>query len=256
MWRILHDSVAGTSHRGAGLPCQDSTYAQAVPSPHGEVLIGVCADGAGSALHSDVGSKRACLELARLVVDFLDHSPVEGVNVATATVWCCRILDAMNTEAAELGVPVRDLASTVLTAIVGEEHALFFQIGDGAIVVGQNGRYEPIFWPAHGEYVNTTTFITEGEFETNLHVATSEAVDEVALFTDGLEMLVLDVARRSAHQEFFAPMFASMRAASQEDDLDVDFRAFLDSPRVNEKTDDDKSLILAVRHKHDTTTPR
>ena len=104
----------------------------------------------------------------------------------------------------------------------------------------------PVFWPQVGEYANTTWFVTSADFEQMLQVR-GEAVDEVALFTDGLQMMALHFATRSVHRPFFEPLFAALRGAAQPEDLVVPLRAFLDSPAVNERTDDDKTLVLAVR---------
>ena len=70
---------------------------------------------------------------------------------------------------------------------------------------------------------------------------------ECALLTDGLQLLALNFAKRSAHTAFFAPFFTTLRAAPEPTDLVVDLRAFLDSSSVNSRTDDDKTLLLATR---------
>src|SRR4051794_33768846 len=59
MWKILHASAVGTSHQVTGRPCQDHCDARIVPPVGGDVLIAACADGAGSAEHSDIGARVA-----------------------------------------------------------------------------------------------------------------------------------------------------------------------------------------------------
>ena len=39
------------------------------------------------------------------------------------------------------------------------------EFGDGAIVALLEEAYQVIFWPQSGEYVNTTNFVTDQEFE-------------------------------------------------------------------------------------------
>ncbi|MGL4552961.1 MAG: PP2C family serine/threonine-protein phosphatase, partial [Gemmataceae bacterium] len=63
---------------------------------------------------------------------------------------------------------------------------------------------------------------------------------------DGLQGLALHYATRTAHGPFFAPLFRALRGADPEE-LGDPMRAFLESPRVNGRTDDDKTLILAAR---------
>ena len=68
----------------------------------------------------------------------------------------------------------------------------------------------------------------------------------MALFTDGLQTLALDYTR-AAHSPFFAPMFAALSSETEPGGLLGPLSAFLESPAVNERTDDDKTLILATR---------
>jgi hypothetical protein len=143
---------------------------------------------------------------------------------------------------------LRELACTLLLAVVGERAAAFSQIGDGAIVISVNQEYETVFWPQSGEYINTTNFVTDDRWEDHLEFSVRhEAIDEVALFTDGLQALVLSYAEKRAHCPFFAPLFRTLRDAPSPDELAAPLRRFLDSPRVNDRTDDDKSLIVAAR---------
>ncbi len=74
-------------------------------------------------------------------------------------------------------------------------------------------------------------------------------VEELALFTDGLERLALDFATNTAFPGFFEPMFKPLKItnAGRQRELSRELRTFLDSPRVIERTDDDKTLILARR---------
>ena len=106
-------------------------------------------------------------------------------------------------------------------------------------------------WPQHGEYANTTLFVTDAvaraafEFCAHPHV-----VDEVAVFTDGIESLVLHFATKSVHSVFFDTMFAPVRrlaAAGIDRALSDRLAEYLDSPPVCERTDDDKTLLLASR---------
>lgn len=77
----------------------------------------------------------------------------------------------------------------------------------------------------------------------------NERVDEVALFTDGLQNLALHFQTQTAHTPFFRPMFEWLRPAPEgrREKLSASLAAFLDSPKVNDCTDDDKTLILATR---------
>jgi hypothetical protein len=142
----------------------------------------------------------------------------------------------------------RDFSCTLLVALVDERSALFFQIGDGAIVYrGEDGSYAPALWPQSGEYANCTWFVTDEEAAARVQLAVAEEVHEVALLTDGLTGLALRFLSREAHGPFFEPMFARLRAEPGSEALPEELRAFLESTAVNQRTDDDKTLVLATR---------
>lgn len=154
------------------------------------------------------------------------------------------------------GCRPREYASTLIAAVVGAEAAVFFQVGDGAIVVGTAGGqpgYHCIFWPAHGERENFTYFATEPHAADRLEWRFTEGrVEEIALFTDGLERMALQPTSRMPRASFFDPLFASLRTAPDTslDALSTYVGEFLESPEVNQHTRDDKTLILATRRRH------
>lgn len=253
-WRVLRASVVGTSHAKTGAPCQDASDAARLPSSDGEVLGLACSDGAGSARLSHEGSSLACAAILGEVHDFLERHPLRAATRDIVEAWFVGVHAAIAARATELDAVPRDLACTLLLAVVGPDAAVFAQIGDGAIVVDASGgaEYAPVFWPQSGEYANMTYFATEPEALRHLSVALvhDRAVNEVAIFSDGLQGLALRFEERSAHAPFFRPMFAHLRRqpAGDAPALDAGIRAFLDSPPVNGRTDDDKTLVLATRH--------
>ena len=261
MWTVVARSAQGTSHRKAGQPCQDYGEGRVIDTAAGAVLIAGCADGAGSAERSAFGAQlavRAFLDCAAqaLKTDGLDVSNVDG---DTLRVWVSAARCQMEGEAKALGAPLREFACTLLTAVVGPNTAAFSQIGDGVIVRNGPEGYQHVFWPDSGEYANTTWFLTDSNFERYWrYTRLTEPVQDVALLTDGLQMLALEYATRRAHERFFGPLFGALRAAPNDAALQDALDAFLDSPRVNERTDDDKTLVLATRmHQlnHDPVDP-
>jgi len=60
-------------------------------------------------------------------------------------------------------------------------------------------------------------------------------------------MLALDFSQSKAHDPFFAPLFRTVKNGPDEEVLRSALLDFMDSNRVNERTDDDKSLLLATR---------
>jgi hypothetical protein len=73
-----------------------------------------------------------------------------------------------------------------------------------------------------------------------------QSINKVALFSDGLERLLLDHRQKSAHAPFFDAMFSGLGSGSQRL-LSEDLGRYLRSDRITERTDDDTALILAAR---------
>ena len=252
-WKVSGASVTGTSHRRSGLPCQDSSSYRVT----GGVLIAAVADGAGSATMSDIGSALAAdvsvRTAERLLQEFHDHSPHPLHETCLKRVVTGAVQEArreLHEESKRLGVDVRQLATTLLLAIHTGSLLAAAQIGDGAMVVSKGpGAYATIITPQRGEYANQTNFLTSSDAIAKLDVRTARVGDNthrLAMFTDGLQNIVLNSADDSPHAPFFDPVFAWMRSQPDADGADRKLAAFLESPRVTNRADDDLTLLLAA----------
>ena len=256
-WRVAHTSVIGTSHEKTGLPCQDAGCCRIVSDAEGRhVLLAVACDGAGSASRSLDG---ATLTVDRFLKEFSEatsHSGLGGITKEFVEDWLSRLRAEIRDRAEVAELSPREFACTILGAVVGQDRAVFFQVGDGAIVV--SNRAEPddygwVFWPQHGEFANETNFITQDNALEVLEFELEErCVDEVAMFTDGIERLVLDLQEKTAHAPFFRTLFGWLIktepvAVSEEIPASEVVSHYLGSKQINDRTDDDKTLILASR---------
>lgn len=252
-WRHVSASVIGTSHERAGGVCQDSNACSVLPNlPDGDVLIAVVADGAGSASRAEQGAAMACRSITTSVVRFLGERQLAEIGRQEVENWIELFRGEVSEVAAEANLGARDFACTLLSAIVGACRAVFFQVGDGSIVVSDSEEqtYGHVFWPDRGEYENTTFFATDDEFSRNLQFENvGRKVLEVAMFSDGLQRLALDFSKAMPHEAFFRGLFPSVRTAQPDgiEQLSRSLHEFLASARVNERTDDDKTLVLATR---------
>jgi len=158
----------------------------------------------------------------------------------------------------ESGLSPRDYACTFLTAIIGPEDSVFAQIGDGAIVISvpdSPDEYNYVYWPQKGEYENMTFFATDPGANNKLAFGYQKGViEEVALFSDGLERLALNFTQQEPHAPFFRPMFVPLRSTEVDEtgmaqQLSLALQQYLASDKVNDRTDDDKTLILATRRR-------
>lgn len=249
MWRHVAQSLQGPSHAAAGTVCQDSHLVHVLGEAAAQTMIACSADGAGSAKHSDIGSKLVC----EVIVDkatqhYESHGNFNQLQRADIIAWCEGARERFRTVADDQDCEMRDLATTLCVAILTPEGSFFFQIGDGAITVGRQGVYGVVFWPQSGEYANVTNFLTSDRFQDKVEFeATSSCFTDVALFTDGIERLALNFENQIPHLPFFMPLFHAVRATVKGGDLDADLKQLLQSDSVNNRSDDDKTLILATQ---------
>lgn len=251
-WRGAAASVIGTSHIKADLPCQDAhAYELIVESE--EVLVLIASDGAGSAAHSEVGSHLACRELLdNIRLYFSDGNRLSDLTREVALGWLKNAGSAIDQAAARAETSVREYACTLLAALISPTHAAFLQVGDGAIVVrSDSDGWAYVFWPQHGEYINTTVFLTDPVALKNFEFEVAPSViHEVAAFTDGIESLVLHYATQAVHGPFFDKIFGPVRTLSTagfDERLSDQLKTYLSSDTICEKTDDDKTLLIASR---------
>ena len=246
-WKTLAAAVAGPRKEPSA--CEDHCEVRVLAIGDHDVLVAVCADGAGSASHGGEGARIACATLHDQVREALQPGRRSRSGVPSKHSihkMFVRVAERLQVEARLLGVPVRELATTLLLAVVAPGAAAFAQVGDGVIVVRDLQGCRHVFWPARGEYANTTDFATDDVLA--LRCTTAGAVDELALMSDGLQVLALDYAAQAAHPPFFSGFFSEMhRVHAPETELSEPLRRFLGSPAVSQRTDDDVSLVLAVR---------
>lgn len=218
------------------------------------VAVLVVSDGAGSALRADEGSDLTCRSIVEAVEVFLANGgQVADISLDTARSWVEMVQAAITFRAGESGTAPRDYACTLLAAVIAEDTAAFLQIGDGAMVVADEaGEWTWVHWPQRGDYANTTYFVTEeGATDQLAFDLIARRIDEVALFTDGIEALVLHYATKTVHAPFFDKMFVPVRTLEAEGidpGLSVGLQRYMATPVVCERTDDDKTLVLATRH--------
>ncbi len=258
-WRFAQASVVGSSHLRNRTPCQDASACEWIEQAGASALVAVVSDGAGSAPFSQFGARTACeLVLEETKAALAAGARVEDLGREFALGVLERIQVRLARVARHVRRPEREFACTLLFAVVGARRALFAQIGDGAIVVSPDvhtqtavpGSYGWVFWPQQGEYLNQTCFVTEAGAHERLECAAWDgAVEELALFSDGLQGLVLDGKKKLAHARFFEPMFVAVRWAlpGRSPALSHSLARFLGSRAIETRTDDDKSLVLASR---------
>jgi hypothetical protein len=252
LWRVAQASAIGTAHLNQGTECQDRYASQTATTKNGKVLLAVVADGAGSTGRGQIGAEIACRLFIEEVTDFLNSrdASVGSLNVEFGRFWISYFRQKIAVIAENEGLTIRDFASTLVGAVVGEKEAAFFQLGDGAAVFsasGEDGSYRFAIAPEEAEYVNVTQFLTDETAAENLRVELiEERIEDLILFSDGIFAVAVDYQTNRPHEPFLRPMIAPLRNGGG-DDLNEKLESFLGSPKMGEKTDDDKTIILATR---------
>ncbi|UAJ10630.1 PP2C family serine/threonine-protein phosphatase [Polymorphobacter megasporae] len=248
-WTWAAASRRGTSHVRAGTRRQDSFGCRV--SRQGSTLIVVVSDGAGSASH---GGQGALLVVRTLLTEVARHFDSEGTMPDDDAVWAWfdLIRDRISLAAVRRTLDMRDFAATAILYVGTADATLTAHVGDGAAVTRDevHGAWSAASWPEQGEYASTTFFVTD-QPAIRLRISRTEArPSAVAVFSDGIERIALDLGRAIAHQPFFVGIVGPVdRSAIAGNDtaLSAALGRYLDSSAVNERTDDDKTLVLAVR---------
>ena len=247
-WRVVSVSVQGASHVRDGKPCQDAHLWRVT---EGGVLVAGVADGAGSAPLSEVGSgcavRVAVEEAAYRLRDGFPYEDDDWRPLLQSVFQAAR--QAVEAAAAARQAPPGDLATTLLLAVATDDRLVAGQIGDGAVIVQQApSRYDAITTPSFGEYLNETVFLTSSDALAKLQFKVQRGVCAgLALFSDGLQMQALRMPQGSPYAPFFNPLMQFMASADDTAKAEEHLRKFLQSPRITDQTDDDLTLVLAIR---------
>ena len=248
-WRFVAVSEVGTSHLASGAKCQDSCWASIHPLTEGQSLLSLfVADGAGSAVKGGEGADLAIQAAAAFLAKKIDAREV-GLSDVLATDMVLAVRECIAQAAEKAGLTPRDYACTFLGLISSSTATLTMQIGDGGIVLDVGGGLELAITPMSGEYANMTHFVTDEEAVKRLETKVFPAMTQrAAVFTDGIQRLALNLAANTPHVPFFVPFFEGMAKATEEQEHQLEglLVQFLGSAPVNERTDDDKTLVLAL----------
>jgi hypothetical protein len=250
LWKVVGASVTGSSHVRARRACDD---AHAFVSRDDGTLLLAVADGAGSAIRAAEGSRVATMSMIECVGRALDRFG----HPRTVTSWGKLLQGSLKgtrsaleraSTSEECGQgALRDLATTLTFAAITDRWLAVVQIGDGAVVGYEHDEaLRTLMPPSHGEYVNETDFVTGEDYldRATYLVETHSMLRGVMLMTDGLTPLALEAQSSEPFAPFFMPIF---RFANRPEASEGDLQAFLQSERVDARTDDDKTLLVAVR---------
>ncbi len=215
----------------------------------GNCVFAIVADGAGSAEFGAYGAWLACRFLTVRFRERLRKNP-ELPPGGLLHDWIDELRNRIADVAERRESASRQFASTLAAILVSPHQVLTLQVGDCAVVGRSDGDWEVLCWPENGEYASSTYFVTDNPAPRLTIARLLRGHDAFALFSDGVGDLALSHFDHAAHLGFFDPMMRPVDAASGQGrlaDLSTKLAAFLASPPVCERTDDDKTLILISR---------
>lgn len=250
-WRWAGACSVGSSHTKSGLECQDRASCIALTIDGRQYLSVVVSDGAGSAKEAAHGASMVCAGFQRRAVSHLRTKDMMPIDHEIVSDWLDDIRERINIASAGSGLLPRDYAATLVAAIVAPDRAVIVHVGDGAAVLRtkDNGVWSVPSWPFHGQWANTTRFVVDDPQAQVDLVCVEGCFDRVAVFSDGIEYLVLDHRDRTAPAPFFERLtnpVADAPIPGRDRKLSKHLRAYLSSDAVCAATDDDKSLVLGA----------
>ena len=164
-WILLGASVKGNGHIQSNMPCQDNHKFESIGDGWG---VAVVSDGAGSASHSELGSK---VVTERGVSHFKNLIEKEGWlknnTLPTDMEWWQKSYDVLKTIRNEVALvakkydfEVKSLSATCLAVIYSPLGLLAVHVGDGRMgYKSMSGEWKAMMTPHKGEEANQTIFL-------------------------------------------------------------------------------------------------
>lgn len=252
-WQAIASTATGVKHIESGNPCQDFGAYQIISN--GLTIVGAVSDGMGSAKHSSIGSRLAvevAISQLRLVNCQLQLSDEQSTRDLFSSVLGV-IRFQLENLASTSGYELDDLACTLIAFVATPSLTAAMQIGDGLIVVrSQTEDYQLLFKPDKGEFANETTSVTSSNVMHEMQVCLQPILYKfICVATDGIENISLDKSKNwEPSDSFFKPIEKYMLVKESLEQKQKKLVDFLNSPRINQVTDDDKTLLLCVYEDH------
>lgn len=196
-------SVKGNGHVQSGMPCQDNNKFELLGKGWGVAIV---SDGAGSAAHSELGSKvvveRGGFHFKNLIEKegWMDNnvlpSDVEWLQKSYSVLK--NIRNEVEMIAKKNNVELKSLSATCLVVIFSPKGLLAVHVGDGRMGCRTaSGGWKAIMTPHKGEEANQTLFLVSDFWSIPNYVQSGvlvpesvvvrEPVEAFALMSDGCE---------------------------------------------------------------------
>lgn len=177
MWTSVNAKIKGISHIKSGTPCQDYN----ISCDNGDTYAIILSDGAGSALHSEIGANIVCESVKAYVFEDFEY-----LYNCDAKEFKSRLIHRIRTR---LGIAAKkhnssknDFASTLLFVAVNNNKFICGHLGDGIIgTIDNDNNAIALSLPENGEFANSTYFTTSKNYLYHLRIAKG-CVDNIQTF--------------------------------------------------------------------------
>ena len=277
-WVVVGASVKGNGHIQSGMPCQDNNKFELLGKGWG---VAVVSDGAGSAAHSDMGSKvvveRGTLHFKNLVEK---EGWMDKNTLPSDAEWLQKsyfVLKAIRNEvemvAKKNNVDLKSLSATCLAVVFSPMGLLAVHVGDGRMgCKTASGGWKAIMTPHKGDEANQTLFLVSEFWDIPNYVqsgvlvpesiAVREPVEAFAVMSDGCESTAWLCTAQNAEtgkyydqnkpfEGFFNPLEETLTSFHTdnvpEEERKEKWYKFIESGTKGfVKEQDDKTMILGV----------
>ena len=162
-------SYRGDSHIKTNSSCQDYHYFEKI---NDEWSIAIVSDGAGSAKHSDEGSRAVCAAFTYYIKKMIEtEETLRSGNIFDAKTWDIEFKGMLSRFQTELkknlvkpDMPFESFAATIILFIFSSKGYMVAHVGDGRAGIKVNGEWQSIISPHKGEEANQTIFSTSKYF--------------------------------------------------------------------------------------------
>jgi hypothetical protein len=242
-WRVFAASAIGKNHLDTGLPCQDAFAYRLI----GTTLVALVCDGAGSARRSELGAATCARQMVDRIAVRLESGVAPGaLDAAAFAADVGAVRATLESLAIDNALELRDLACTLVGAVLDTAGGYLFHIGDGLGIVEISDKPPTISSPENGEYANETWFITGDDWRDNLRIIPVPAgANCVALMSDGAMPFVMNREHSGLFPGFIDPVRRYL-AGVDETEGSEGLQSTLADERTWSITGDDKTLLLAL----------
>lgn len=248
-WIPIAGEVVGRKHLRSGIPCQDACIAAIDPRPY----IVAC-DGRGSADKSHFGANDAISSIKRqmtisasILQDLLDQedNTNEEQLLPILKDQFFRAAAVVQKELAEKHASSpKDFEFTLIMMILGKKKGFYLHIGDGALVIEENGETMVLSSPANGEFANVTNFVQYGkEAKMQFGLVDVKRITALAAFSDGTGEKMIQ-SGTGLPSPGFTDIWKNMR---NDEFARKDLLNLLTRPDWEPKVQDDRCLALLSR---------